>query len=72
MASLDLRSRVLAYERELILAALAEAGGNQRRAARLLGILPTTLHEKMKRFGLRNPPATGEPAAAIPDGIGAR
>jgi hypothetical protein len=34
MASLDLRSRVLAYEHGLILAALAEAGGNQRRAAR--------------------------------------
>ena len=52
-ATLDLRSRVLAYERHLISAALAQAGGNQRRAARLLGILPTTLHEKVKRLGLR-------------------
>ena len=41
------------YERELILAALAEAGGHQRRAAASLGILPTTLCEKMKRLGLR-------------------
>jgi two-component system nitrogen regulation response regulator GlnG len=49
----DLRSRLLAYERQLIAAALAETGGNQRRAARLLGILPTTLHEKLKRLGLR-------------------
>jgi DNA-binding NtrC family response regulator len=52
-APLGLRSRVLAYERRLIAVALAEAGGNQRRAARLLGILPTTLHEKLKRLGLR-------------------
>jgi DNA-binding NtrC family response regulator len=49
----DLKSRLLAYERNLISAALTETGGNQRRAARQLGILPTTLHEKMKRLGLR-------------------
>jgi DNA-binding NtrC family response regulator len=60
-STLDLRSRVLAYERRLITAALAEAGGNQRRAARALGILPTTLHEKLKRFGLRGPAPEGEP-----------
>ena len=58
-AALDLRSRLLAYERHLIAAALAETGGNQRRAARLLGILPTTLHEKRKRLGLRAPAADG-------------
>jgi DNA-binding NtrC family response regulator len=59
-APLDLRSRVLAYERRLIEVALAEAGGNQRRAARLLGLLPTTLHEKIKRLGLRTAgPADG-------------
>ena len=52
-AQIDLKSRLLAYERGLISAALAESGGNQRRAARQLGILPTTLHEKMKRLGLR-------------------
>jgi DNA-binding NtrC family response regulator len=49
---IDLKSRLLAYERELITAALAETRGNQRRAAHRLGILPTTLHEKMKRHGL--------------------
>jgi DNA-binding NtrC family response regulator len=59
-AALDLRSRVLAYERHLIAAALAETGGNQRRAARLLGILPTTLHEKRKRLGLRGPATDGD------------
>ena len=60
-ATLDLRSRILAYERHLITAALAETGGNQRRAARLLGILPTTLHEKLKRLGLRGSPPDGTP-----------
>ena len=49
----DLRSRVLAYEKALILSALAASGGHQRRAAELLGVLPTTLHEKLKRHGLR-------------------
>jgi DNA-binding NtrC family response regulator len=60
-APLDLRSRLLAYERRLIEAALAEAGGNQRRAARRLGILPTTLHEKLKRLGLRAPGSAASP-----------
>jgi len=41
------------YERKLILDALAATGGHQRRTAALLGVLPTTLHEKMKRLGLR-------------------
>ena len=53
---IDLKSRLLAYERDLITAALAESRGNQRRAAHRLGILPTTLHEKMKRLGLRAEP----------------
>ena len=48
----SLKARVEAYERNLIEAALAATSGNQRRAAAALGILPTTLHEKMKRLGL--------------------
>lgn len=47
-----LRDRVEAYERRLIEDALRATGGNQRRAAQSLGVLPTTLHEKMKRLGL--------------------
>jgi DNA-binding NtrC family response regulator len=43
------------YERSLILEALAASGGHQRRTAARLGILPTTLHEKMKRLGLLRP-----------------
>jgi DNA-binding NtrC family response regulator len=41
------------YERELIVKALEDSGGHQRRAARALGILPTTLNEKMRRLRLR-------------------
>ena len=49
----DLRSRVRAYERGLILAALESTGGNQRQAAARLGLLATTFHEKLKRYGIR-------------------
>jgi DNA-binding NtrC family response regulator len=48
----NLRERVAGYERSLIEEALGAAGGNQRRAAAALGVLPTTLHEKMRRLGL--------------------
>ena len=41
------------YERALIVVALGTCGGHQRQAARLLGLLPTTLSEKMRRHGLR-------------------
>jgi DNA-binding NtrC family response regulator len=49
----DLRSRVRAFERGLLLSALEAAGGHQRRAAAMLGLLPTTFHEKLKRHGIR-------------------
>jgi DNA-binding NtrC family response regulator len=48
----DLKSMMRAYEKQLIEAALTAAAGHQRRAAKALGLLPTTLHEKMKRLGL--------------------
>jgi DNA-binding NtrC family response regulator len=47
-----LKDLVDAYERRVIEDALRASQGNQRRAARALGVLPTTLHEKMKRLGL--------------------
>jgi DNA-binding NtrC family response regulator len=59
----DLKTLLEAYERSLILEALAEKGGNQRQAAFALGILPTTLHEKLKRLGIR---PRAEVAAAEP------
>lgn len=48
----SLKALLDAYERELIQGALTACRGNQRRAAATLGLLPTTLHEKMKRLGL--------------------
>ncbi len=43
--------RLALVERSLIDAALARTGGCRRRAAALLGLLPTTLCEKLKRRG---------------------
>lgn len=54
----DLKSLLEDYERTLILEALGNTSGNQRQAAFALGILPTTLHEKLKRLGLWAPVAT--------------
>jgi len=54
----DLKSLLENYERTLILDALRNTSGNQRQAAFALGILPTTLHEKLKRLGLWAPVAT--------------
>ena len=48
-----LKDLVDAYERHVIDDALRAASGNQRRAAQALGVLPTTLHEKMTRLGWR-------------------
>lgn len=47
-----LKDLLEAYERSLIVGALTTCGGHQRRTAARLGVLPTTLHEKMKRLGL--------------------
>ena len=64
---MTLKQRMNDYERGLILAALQATFGNQRRAAAVLGILPSTLSEKLKRLGLRRGTAAdmaGEPAFA--------
>jgi DNA-binding NtrC family response regulator len=61
--AMGLKARLEAYERQLIESALAAAGGHQRRAAAALGVLPTTLNEKLKRLGLR----TSREAASPPD-----
>lgn len=68
-ARLSLKALMEAYERQLIQTALAAAAGHQRRAAASLGLLPTTLHEKMKRLGLVKPPPglTREPVRDDPE-----
>ena len=44
---------VARFERELIEETLRRAQGVQRRAARILGIKPTTLNEKIRRLGVK-------------------
>ncbi|HVQ28952.1 MAG TPA: helix-turn-helix domain-containing protein [Vicinamibacteria bacterium] len=62
-----LKDLVDAYERGLIDAALAATRGNQRQAAFRLGILPTTLHEKMKRLRRLEAPTRASRYAGDPD-----
>lgn len=62
-AGATLKDLVADYERRLIEKALLATHGNQRRAAAVLGLLPTTLHEKMKRLGLLRR-TDGEPTHA--------
>lgn len=50
--SFDLNNRVREFEIKLIRAALLRAGGNQRRAASILGLKSTTLHNKIKNYGI--------------------
>jgi DNA-binding NtrC family response regulator len=50
--SLDLRDRTLAFQKKIILAALKKTKGVQNKAAKLLGVKPTTLNEMIKRLGI--------------------
>ncbi len=49
-----LRDLLVSFERNIIVTAMFAAGGDQRRAASALGLLPATLQEKLRRFGLKN------------------
>ena len=60
-----LKQLVEDYERRLIQGALERTAGNQRRAAADLGVLPTTLNEKMRRLGLRACDHPAEPAGPV-------
>jgi DNA-binding NtrC family response regulator len=51
-ATMQLKPRVEAYERGLVVDALRAAGGKRTEAARLLGISRVTLHEKLHKYGL--------------------
>jgi transcriptional regulator with GAF, ATPase, and Fis domain len=48
--TVKLYDEVQRFETDLIRSALDRAGGNQVRAARLLGVKPTTLNAKIKRY----------------------
>ena len=49
---ISLRDALASYERQLIVKALKAAGGVQKKAAELLSVKPTTLHEMMKRLNV--------------------
>lgn len=50
---ISLKDRVGNYEKSIILAALEKSGWNQKKAAQLLSVNPTTLSEKLKRLKIR-------------------
>ena len=62
----DLKTLVNDYERQLILSALGATRGHQRRAARCLGISPSSLHEKMKRLAIKVEPSWTARSAPSP------
>ncbi|HEX4961136.1 MAG TPA: sigma-54 dependent transcriptional regulator [Thermoanaerobaculia bacterium] len=49
---LSFKDAVSDYERQIIIRALQSCGGVQKRAAELLHVKPTTLHEMMKRLNI--------------------
>lgn len=49
----SLKSFIGEMEKQLIECALLVSFGNQRQASRLLGVKPTSLNEKIKRYGIR-------------------
>jgi two-component system response regulator HydG len=51
-AQVDLKARMDAYERGIIVAALEAAHGNRSLTARRLGINRATLHGKLRKYGL--------------------
>ena len=52
LVGIDFYEEVQRFETHLIKMALAETGGNQSRAAKLLGIKATTLNSKIKLFNI--------------------
>ena len=61
----DFYELIRAYEKFLIRRALLKTGGNQARAARMLGLKPTTLHNKIKVYDIKvGPEVLGDGAGA--------
>jgi|GEM_PF-2247014 hypothetical protein len=50
---ISLKELLNEVERKLLVRVLDGCGGNQRAAAKILGINYTTLNEKVKRYGIR-------------------
>ncbi len=54
-----LREALGSFEREKVLQALKAAGGNQTRAAQLLGVARRTLINKLEMYGIARPRKKG-------------
>ena len=78
---IDFYDEVSRFEVALITRALTETGGQQRRAARLLGLKATTLNAKIKQYGIecarrrhasrgRRAGEASPPAAAVESALG--
>ena len=52
-ANVPLKNFMGEFEREMICRALRVSGGNQRVASFILGLKPTTLNEKIKKFKIK-------------------
>ena len=61
---LPLKHALAAFRREYVARALARAGGNQTKAAAMLGLQRSFLNRLVHRLGLAGPTAAGEPPAA--------
>lgn len=68
---LSLKQLLQHLERDLILRALSVSDGNQRRAAIALGVLPTTLSEKLRRLNIHPSLNRGPTRAGRRNGRGA-
>jgi DNA-binding NtrC family response regulator len=58
---ISLPDEMRAFETHLIQSALERTGGHQTRAAQLLGINLTTLHNKLKRLNISSEPVVEAP-----------
>ena len=58
LTHLSFSEQIARFEKELIRSALAQTGGKQSRAARLLGMKVSTLHRKIKMYKLVSLPIT--------------
>ena len=67
----SLREEVRRFEVELITSALFRTHGNQKKAAKLLGVNNTTLNSKMKRYRISTH-FTGLPISSLPETVTGR
>jgi DNA-binding NtrC family response regulator len=58
----DLKGLIERLERRIIVNVLSKVQGNQKEAARALGLKYTTLNEKVKKYGIRSRRRTAPPS----------